>query len=61
MIDLHYTHALHRRSRARNRYPSPVKWIIMAAMTVDTMLQSNGFQTKKKEDVENKDNLWYVP
>ncbi|KAG5330390.1 DC1L2 protein, partial [Acromyrmex charruanus] len=30
----------------------------MAAMTVDTMLQSNGFQTKKKEDVENKDNLW---
>jgi len=32
----------------------------MAAMTVDTMLQSNGFQTKKKEDVENKDNLWYV-
>lgn len=38
----------------------PVKWMIMAAMTVDTMLQSNGFQTKKKEDIENKDNLWYV-
>lgn len=32
----------------------------MAAATVDTMLQSNGFQTKKKEDVDNKDNLWYV-
>lgn len=40
---------------------TPVKWVIMAATTVDTMLQSNGFQTKKKEDIENKDNLWYVP
>lgn len=25
-----------------------------------TMSQSNGFQGKKKEDVDNKDNLWYV-
>ncbi|XP_024875705.1 uncharacterized protein LOC112457065 [Temnothorax curvispinosus] len=36
----------------------PVKWMIMAATMVDTMVQSNGFQTKKKEDIENKDNLW---
>lgn len=39
----------------------PVKWMMMAATMVDTMLQSNGFQAKKKEDIENKDNLWYVP
>jgi hypothetical protein len=32
----------------------------MAATMVDTMLQSNGFQAKKKEDIDNKDNLWYV-
>lgn len=32
----------------------------MAATAIDTMLQSNDFQAKKKEDVDNKDNLWYV-
>lgn len=33
----------------------------MAATAIDTaMLQSDGFQAKRKEDVDNKDNLWYV-
>lgn len=32
----------------------------MAATAIDTMLQSNSFHAKKKEDVDNKDNLWYV-
>lgn len=32
----------------------------MAATAIDIMLQSNGFHSKKKEDSENKDNLWYV-
>lgn len=32
----------------------------MAATVIETMSQSNGFQSKKKEDVDNKDNLWYV-
>ncbi|XP_017875977.2 cytoplasmic dynein 1 light intermediate chain 1-like, partial [Ceratina calcarata] len=35
----------------------PVKWTTMAATAIDMML-SNGFQSKKKEDPENKDNLW---
>ena len=32
----------------------------MAATAIGTMSQSNGFQSRKKEDVDNKDNLWYV-
>lgn len=31
----------------------------MATMAIDNMLQSNGFQSKKKEDADN-DNLWYA-
>ncbi|XP_033321950.2 dynein light intermediate chain isoform X3 [Megalopta genalis] len=30
----------------------------MAATAIDIMMQNNGFQTKKKEDPDNKDNLW---
>ncbi|KAK0172651.1 hypothetical protein PV328_005946 [Microctonus aethiopoides] len=30
----------------------------MAAIAINTMSQGNGFQLKKKEDVDNKDNLW---
>jgi len=37
-----------------------VKWMMMAAAMVDAMSQSNGFQARRKEDVDNKDNLWYV-
>lgn len=32
----------------------------MAATAIDMMLQTNGFQSKKKEDGDNKDNLWYA-
>lgn len=30
----------------------------MAATAIDTMLHSDGFHSRKKEDAENKDNLW---
>ncbi|XP_078042738.1 dynein light intermediate chain isoform X2 [Augochlora pura] len=30
----------------------------MAATAIDIMMQNNGFQTKKKEDIDNKENLW---
>ncbi|XP_015126823.1 cytoplasmic dynein 1 light intermediate chain 1 isoform X1 [Diachasma alloeum] len=30
----------------------------MAATAIETMSQTNGFQLKKREDVDNKDNLW---